>query len=227
MSASELNNTLDNERWLEFWFKPYLYLHSSWMKDVDQRLLTENSSSLAWHVSYPYVCNVYRISLHYRDMTEGLINNVIFDLLAGGQDVVDMASFMLGGISKSDNFSQTQKRILLQRSRALSLRKRLYDPTENIPEQECGLLLIYLLCQCVDPEYWQRARLFFEKSRVLSVERGGKFIPLSDANKKAVQRAWNEIYQLKPQPEVEQPLDTVDASNDEVIEDNFIELATA
>lgn len=229
---------LDNERWLSFWFKPYLYLHSTWMQDLDQRLLTGQSSSLAWHVAYPYLCSIYQLPQHYRTMTDGMVNSVVSDLLNGDDHIIDMASFMVSGSCKAGAISLAMRRIFLQRSRALSLKKRLYEPTQNIAESDSGLLLVYLLCMCIDANYWQRVRLFFDKQRVSVIENNSQAISFSDANKKAVQRAWNEIYQLKRESEAEQQLgqihgehsDQVDhetASNDDEIIDAEVQLSIA
>ena len=229
---------LDNERWLSFWFKPYLYLHASWMQDLDQRLITEQSSSLAWHVAYPYICAIYQLPQRYQTMTEGMVNSVVSDLVNGDENIIEMASFMLSGSCKPGAISLAMRRVFLQRSRALSLKKRLYEPTHNIAESDSGLLLVYLLCMCVDANSWQRIRLLFDKQRVSAIENNSQAIAFSDANKKAVQRAWNEIYQLKREIEAEHQRnlaheeqlgkpDHVAASNDDEIIDAEVQLSLA
>lgn len=187
------------EAWLDIWFKPYLYMHRSWMCNIDQRLLTDTNSSLAWQGSYQYLCRALELRCDYRELHSDFIRALANDFFNGEYQALDMASFMVTGTFKLDDVELEQKRFLVQRSRALSLKKRIYEPIGFLSEIDAGLLLVRLLCQAIDLDAWQRIRLFFDKSRVNFIEASANAIELTDITRRSIIRACSEIYQLKYQ----------------------------
>lgn len=190
------------DTWIDIWFKPYLYLHKSWMSNIDQRLLTDSNSSLAWQGSYHYICSALQMRADYCELRSDFIKALVEDLFKGDFQTLDMASFMVTGTFKLDDIDVEQKRFLVQRSRALSLKKRVYDPIRFLSEIDAGLLLIRLLCQSTDIDSWQRIRLFFDKSRVNFIEESANAIELTDITRRSIIRACSEIHQLKYQASV-------------------------
>lgn len=183
--------------WIDIWFKPYSYLHDTWRHSIDNRLLSDTSSSLAWQSSYHYLCDLLKLQADYCDEDNTFIQALLNDLWNKDFQILDMAAFMVTGTFKLADVELEQKRFLVQRSRALSLRRRLFEPVPCLSELDAGLMLVRLLCQCVDSLAWQRIKLFFDKNRVSFIESSVSAIDFSDITRRSIIRACNEIYQLK------------------------------
>ncbi len=186
-----------NDDWLNFWFTPQLFFHGSWFAALDQRLLSAKSSSLAWNTSYDYVCDVLRLPVEVEEPCGGLAGQIIKDLMQNDRSIVNLATVMVSSKAIDSSMSIDIKRKILQRNRALSLKKRFAQACDELSDNEFGVYFIYLAVMLDTPKLWRRVRLMFKRDTVEKVERAGRKIPRSEVNTKAIRRAWKEIYVLK------------------------------
>lgn len=185
------------DEWLNFWFKPQLFLDQSWYSAIDERLLHARSSSLAWHISYSYVCDCLKLPEEYVEVKPGLAANIIHDLLQNDRTIIGLATMMVSSLAVDTQLPTELKRKVLQRNRALSLKKRFAEACDNLQDREYGIYFLYLAIMLETPQLWRRVRLMFKRETVENIEQAGKRVPRTEANAKAVRRAWNEIFQLK------------------------------
>lgn len=188
---------MNQDDWLNFWFKPQLFMHESWVGQLDGTLLSKQSSTLAWHLSFDYVCDTYRLTKEYHDLEDGLVKNILCELLANDETILDLASMMVSSVAIDKNMSTETRRKILQRNRALSLKKRFLNVCQKLDEKEAGIYFIFLAITISLPSLWCRVRLMFAQPTVAKIEQICKEVPRLSSNDSAIRRAWKEIFNLK------------------------------
>ena len=203
---------MTQDDWLNFWFKPQLFMHESWFESLDGRLLNKASSALAWHLSFDYVCDVFRLSTEFIEVEEGLVQNILADLLRNDETVLDLAAMMMSTQAIDKSMSTHMRRKVLQRHRALSLKKRFLGICQSLTEREFGVYFVFLAVSMATHRQtnlsgnenitakaplWSRIRLLFPRETVEKIELAGKQVPRMAANDAAIRRAWREIMNLK------------------------------
>ncbi len=181
------------EDWLNFWFKPQLFIHRTWIDEIDKRLLNKNSSSLTWHLSYGYICSLFRLPKVYQELDDGIARNILQLLLQKDETVIDVATMMISGVSNNKSMPLNFRRKILQRSRGLSLKKRFLNNSDDLSVSEYGIYFVYLAVEFLTPTLWRRVRLIFPRATVENIEEAGKQVYRSEVNEKAVRRAWRYI----------------------------------
>lgn len=194
---------MSQDDWLNFWFKPYLFMHDSWVLLLDEKLLNRDSSALAWHLSFDYLCECYCLPQEYLDIEDGLIKDILGELLKDDKKILDMACMMISSVVVDENITIATRRKILRRNRALSLKKRFLVTSHNLDNNELGIYFVFFAVTTINPELWSRFRLLFPKDSVEKIEQTGKEVPHSLANISAIRRAWKEIFNLKRELELE------------------------
>ncbi|VUD40260.1 hypothetical protein TDB9533_00043 [Thalassocella blandensis] len=188
---------MNQDDWLNFWFKPQLFMHESWVGQLDNALLDKQSSALAWHLSFDYVCDTYRLNKEYQELEDGLVKNILRELLANDETILDLASMMISSVAIDKNMSTETRRKILQRNRALSLKKRFLNVCQKLDAKEFGIYFIFLAVTISLPSLWSRVRLMFAQETVAKIEQICKEVPRLASNDAAIRRAWKEIFNLK------------------------------
>ena len=168
---------------------------------------------------------------------------ILKDLLEARNTIDSFATLMMGGRTDGEKVATELKRKILQRSRALSLKRRFAEADDRLNEESYGLFFTCLIFTVMAPELWKRVRLLFDKERILLLEEIAQDVKRTDANLKAIRRGWNEIYNLREEAEErmdddifanahieeEPPIESGElddiASNDEAAAEEFRRLA--
>jgi len=201
---------VNQDDWLNFWFKPQLFMHDSWVSMLDQTLLNRHSSALAWHLSFDYVCDCYQLPPEYSEFEDSFVKEILDELIKNKKELLNIACLMISGVAVDNSTSIAIRRKILQRNRALSLKKRFLANKQNLDDNELGIYFIFISIIRTQPELWSRFRLFFPKESVKKVEQAGKDVLSLKANDNAIRRAWKEIFRLKQELTPDFSLTTAD-----------------
>ena len=188
---------MNQGEWLDFWFKPQLFMHESWIPMLDETLINKQSSTLAWNLSFHYICDCYQLPEEYFEIENDLTEDILHELLKSNKAIINMACLMVSSLVVDKSVSLALRRRALQRHRALSLKKRFLTNCQSLNGDEFGIYLVFLSVISTTPKLWSRFRLLFPKSAVEKIEQTGNEAPRSKANDNAIRRAWKEIFYLK------------------------------
>ncbi|TQV84066.1 hypothetical protein FKG94_05210 [Exilibacterium tricleocarpae] len=212
---------IQQDDWLNFWFKPQLFIHQSWYGELDERLLNQNTSALAWNWSYDYICDCYGLPKEYVALEDDIASKILLGMLENRDTTMDLAEKMASGVVNEKSMSVDIRRRILQRNRALSLKKRFFDVCTGLEKGQFGLCFLHLTMSFSAPDLWKRVRLLFLRETVEFIESTVKQMSCLEANGKAAKRAWVEILNMKDELEPNFSI----THRDEKVSDSGVEAA--